>query len=176
MKYSKQINTKILNNLSKKTSFLGHAKMKKGGFLLKLKEIMTEEVIVVSPDTSVFDAAQLMKDKNIGAIPICKENMNVEGIITDRDIVLRVVCAEQDPRKISCKEIMTDELVVGKTDMEVESALEMMGDVKVRRLPVVEDGRLVGFVSLGDMAVNRRYDRASELALSDISSPSRPLM
>jgi CBS domain-containing protein len=159
-----------------KTSFLGHAKKMKGGFCMKLRDIMTREVIAVSPDTSVFDAAQIMKDKNIGAIPVCKDNMNVDGIITDRDIVLRVVCAEKDPKSIKCKEIMTDKLVVGKTDMEVESALDLMGDVQVRRLPVVENGKLVGFVSLGDMAVNNRFNRSAEQALSDISAPSRPLM
>ena len=143
---------------------------------MKLKDIMTRDVIAVSPDTSIFDAAQIMKDKNIGAIPVCKENMNVDGIITDRDIVLRVVCAEQDPQKTKCRDIMTDQLIVGKTDMEVDSALDLMGDVQVRRLPVVENGKLVGFVALGDIAVNHRFNRSAEQALSDISTPSRPLM
>lgn len=143
---------------------------------MKLKEIMTKDVIAVSPDTSAFDAAQMMKDKNIGSVPVCKENMDVEGIVTDRDIVLRVVCAEKDAKTVKCGEVMTDRLVVGKTDMEVDSALELMGDVQVRRLPVVEDGKLVGFVALGDMAVNSRLNRGSEQALSDISTPSRPLM
>jgi CBS domain-containing protein len=143
---------------------------------MKLKEIMTKEVIAVSPDTTIFDAAQLMKDKNIGSIPICKDNLDVEGIVTDRDIVLRVVCAEKDPKTTKCREIMTDKLIVGKTDMEVDSALDLMGDIQIRRLPVVEDGKLVGFVALGDMAVNSRFDQASERALSDISTPSRPRM
>jgi CBS domain-containing protein len=143
---------------------------------LKLKEIMTNDVIAVSPDTSVFDAAQIMKDKNIGSVPICKDNMDVEGIVTDRDIVLRVVCEGKDPHRIKCREIMTDRLVVGKTDMEVESALDLMGDLQLRRLPVVEDRKLVGFVSLGDMAVHNRFDQAAERALSGISAPSRPQM
>ena len=143
---------------------------------MKLKDIMTEEVIAVSPDTTVLDAAQIMKDKNIGSVPICTDDMNVEGIITDRDIVLRVVCVEKDPEKTKCKDVMSDRLIVGKTDMKVESALDLMGDVQVRRLPVVENNRLVGFAALGDMAVNRRYDRASEQALSEISTPSRPVM
>lgn len=143
---------------------------------MKLKDIMTKEIIAVSPDTSIFDTAQIMKDKNIGAVPVCTDDMNVEGIVTDRDIILRVVCAEKNPKTTVCRDIMTDKLVVGKTDMEVESALELMGDVKVRRLPVVEQGKLAGFVSLGDMAVNKRYDHASERALSDISTPSHPHM
>jgi predicted transcriptional regulator len=71
---------------------------------------------------------------------------------------------------------MTDQLIVGKTDMEVDSALDLMGDVQVRRLPVVENGKLVGFVALGDIAVNHRFNRSAEQALSDISTPSRPLM
>jgi len=143
---------------------------------MKLKDIMTRDVIAVSSDTSIFEAAQMMKEKNIGAIPVCQENMNVDGIITDRDIVLRVVCAEKDPKMVKCKEIMTDKLVVGKTDMEVDSALDLMGDVQVRRLPVVENGKLVGFVALGDMAANHRFNRSAEQALSDISTPSRPMM
>lgn len=143
---------------------------------MKLRDIMTKDVIAVARDTSVFDAAQIMKDKNIGAVPICTNDMDVEGIITDRDIVLRVVCEGKDPRNTRCGEVMTDRLVVGKTDMEVESALELMGDLQVRRLPVVENGRLVGFVSLGDMAVDSRYDCGAELALSEISKPSQPRM
>ena len=142
---------------------------------MKLKDIMTKDVIAVSPDTSVFDAAILMHDKNIGSVPICTENMNVEGIITDRDIVLRVVCAGKDPKNVKCREIMTDRLIVGKADMEVEAALDLMGDVQVRRLPVVENGKLVGFVALGDMATNSKYNRAAEAALTDISTPSRPM-
>lgn len=140
---------------------------------MKLKDIMTKDVIAVSPDTSILDAAMIMRDKNIGAVPICTDDMNVEGIVTDRDIVLRVVCAEKDPKQVKCSQIMTDRLTVGKTDMEVESALELMGDMKVRRLPVVENRKLVGFVSLGDMAVSPRFNKASEEALSQISSPSK---
>ena len=143
---------------------------------MKLKEIMTQEVIAVSPETSVLDAAQIMKDKNIGSVPVCREDMDVEGIVTDRDIVLRVVCAGKDPKMIKCGEIMTDNLVVGKTDMEVATALELMGDVQIRRLPVVENGRLVGFVSLGDLAGSNHFPRGSEAALSAISAPSRPLI
>lgn len=143
---------------------------------MKLRDIMTKDVIAVSRDTNVFDAAQIMRDKNIGAVPICTDDMDVEGIITDRDIVLRVVCGEKDPKKTLCGDIMTDHLVVGKTDMEVASALELMGDLQVRRLPVVENGKLVGFVALGDMAVSNRFDHKTEQALSEISRPSQPRM
>lgn len=143
---------------------------------MRLKDIMTKEVTAVSGDTTVLDAAQIMKDKNIGSVPICSENMNVEGIITDRDIVLRVVCNKKDPSTTKCGEVMSDRLVVGKTDMEVESALDLMGDLQVRRLPVVENGKLVGFVALGDMAVHKKFDKAAEDALSQISTPSQPRM
>ena len=150
--------------------------LQEGGLYMKLRDIMNKDVIAVARDTSIYDAAQIMKDKNIGAVPICTDGMDVEGIITDRDIVLRVVCAGKDPKKTRCGEVMTDRITVGKTDMEVESALELMGDVKVRRLPVVEEGKLVGFVALGDMAVNSRFDSKAEEALSEISTPSQPRM
>lgn len=143
---------------------------------MKLRDIMTKDVIAISPDTSVFDAAQIMKDKNIGSVPICNDNMDVQGIITDRDVVLRVVCDGKDPKNTKCKDVMTDKLVVGKTDMEADSALDLMGDLKVRRLPVVENHKLVGFVALGDMAVSSRFGRNTKEALSDISTPSQPRM
>ncbi|MDD2401404.1 MAG: CBS domain-containing protein [Clostridia bacterium] len=136
---------------------------------MKLKEIMTKDVTAVSAGTSIYDVAQIMKDQNIGSVPICSNGMNVEGMITDRDIVLRVVCEDRDLKTTKCEDIMTDELVVGKIDMEVEAAIELMGDVQVRRLPVVDNGKLVGFVALGDMAVNDRFDRSTEEALSEIS-------
>lgn len=142
---------------------------------MKLKDIMTKDVIAVRPETTIIDTAMIMRDKNIGAVPICTDDMNVEGIITDRDIVLRVVCAGKDPQKIKCSDIMTDRLVVGKTDMEIESALDLMGDVQVRRLPVVENGKLVGFVALGDMATQKKFNRQTEEALTDISTPSHPM-
>lgn len=143
---------------------------------MKLKDIMTKDVVAVKPDTSVYDAAQLMKDKNIGSIPICQDNMNVDGILTDRDIVLRVVCTDKDPKKTSCQSIMTDDLTVGQTDMDINEALDLMGGEQVRRLPVVENNKLVGFVALGDMAVNSDFDSAAEDALSEISTPSQPRM
>ena len=143
---------------------------------MKLKDIMTQEVIAVSRDTSVFDAAQIMKDKNIGSVPVCKDEMDVDGIVPDRDIVLRVVYAGKDPKTTKCGDVMSDRLVVGKTEMDVDMALELMADVQVRRLPVVEDGKLKGFVALGDMAVNKRFDSGAEEALTEISKPSQPRM
>ncbi len=143
---------------------------------MKLKDIMSKDIIAVSADNSILDVAQIMKDKNIGAVPVCTDEMNVEGIVTDRDIVLRVVCAGKDPKTTKCKDVMTDKLVVGKTDMDVDSALDLMGDVQVRRLPVVEKGRLVGFVALGDLAVSPRAGKATQEALSDISFPNHPLV
>ena len=143
---------------------------------MKLKDIMTKDTIAVSADNSILDVAQIMKDKNIGAVPVCTDDMNVEGIVTDRDIVLRVVCTGKDQKTTKCKDIMTDKLVVGKTDMEVDSALDLMGDVQVRRLPVVENGKLVGFVSLGDLATSPRSGNSTREALSDISLPHAPLV
>ncbi len=143
---------------------------------MKLGDIMTKDVTAVSLDTSVYDAACIMRDRNVGSVPICTDDMNVEGIVTDRDIVLRVVCDDKDAHNVRCQDIMTDSLAVGKTEMDVEEAIDLMGDLQVRRLPVVENGRLAGFVSLGDVAVNTRYDRATEEALGQISTPSQPSM
>ncbi|HHX96718.1 MAG TPA: CBS domain-containing protein [Clostridia bacterium] len=139
---------------------------------MRLKDVMTDEVIAVEPDASVLEVALIMKKENIGSVPIC-EGTDVVGMITDRDIVLRVVCEKKDPEKVKCREVMTERLVVGKPQMNVETALELMGDAQVRRLPVVEEGHLVGFITLGALAVNDYFRDESGEALAEISTPNR---
>lgn len=141
---------------------------------MKLRDIMTKDVTSVTPDTTIYDCAVLMKEQNIGSLPVCSNRKDVEGIVTDRDIVLRVVAANKDARQMKAREIMTNDLIVGKTDMEIASAAQLMADTQVRRLPVVEGKQLVGFVSLGDIATENSANSAAEEALTQISIPSKP--
>lgn len=143
-----------------------------GGTDVKIRDIMTQDVSAAYCDTSIYEVAQMMKNKDIGSVPVCTNNKEIDGVITDRDIVLRVVCDGKDPKKTHCSEIMTTTPVVGSPDMEIKKAVDLMGDYQIRRLPIVENKKLVGYVALGDIAVNNRFDSMAEEALSEISEPS----
>jgi CBS domain-containing protein len=134
---------------------------------LKLRDIMSREVACLSAEDTVEKAAKLMKTYNVGSIPICAQN-SVIGIITDRDIALRAI-AVGDDGYLQVKKVMTANPVVGTPDMDVEDAVRIMSENQIRRLPVVENNRLVGIVSLGDISVEPRLQDEAEIALKNIS-------
>lgn len=138
---------------------------------MELRNIMSTNVEYVSRDTSIDEAARIMKRFNIGSIPVC-EGDTLVGILTDRDIVLRSVAEGDDTSKITCGDIMSSNPVVGDTSMDVHEASKIMSDNQIRRLPVVDNGKLVGMVSLGDIAVEPNFVNEAGDALNDISKPS----
>lgn len=138
---------------------------------MKVSEIMTKEVISLSVDDTAEHAAQLMKEHNIGAIPVDRED-KVVGIVTDRDIVLRCIAENKDIKTQKVREIMTSNPVVGDEDMNVDDAARIMSERQIRRLPIVQSDKLVGMVSLGDLAVQPKLKEEAGEALSDISIPS----
>jgi CBS domain-containing protein len=141
--------------------------------VLKVRDIMTRNVAYINPEATVTEAARLMQKHNVGSVPVCDEN-GVIGILTDRDIVVRNVAHGTDPHMTKVKDVMTSQVRAATPDMDVEDVSTMMASNQVRRIPVVEDNRLVGIVSLGDMATDMRLDMEASEALSEISRPSRP--
>lgn len=137
-----------------------------------IESIMTKNVISVSPEQRVEEAAQLMSEHNIGAIPVV-ENNEVIGMITDRDITLRST-AKGGNEKLSVSEVMTDEVITATPQMQVDEAAELMAQKQIRRLPIVENNQIVGMVALGDLATEQRFNSEAEHALSNISTPSQP--
>lgn len=140
----------------------------------QLREIMTQEVASVSPQDNVYKAASLMKEHNIGAVPVV-ENGQVRGMVTDRDLVLRAV-AEQRNEQVNVGEVMSNQVISGSPEMSVDEASRLMAQNQIRRLPVVENNQLVGMVSLGDLAVRQPHADEAGQALSNISEPSSPQM
>lgn len=142
---------------------------------MDLGKIMTKNIVSVDKSAPIEEAAKMMKEHDIGFIPVC-EKERVVGVITDRDIVLRDVAKGGQAGKSTCGEVMTSEVVTGTVDMDVHKAAKIMAEKQIRRIPVVEDGKLVGVVALGDLAVEPiLVDDAGE-ALNDISKPSQPMM
>lgn len=142
---------------------------------MKIRDVMTSHVSAADLNTTISEVAQKMRDLNVGSIPICDEQQHPIGIVTDRDIVIRgVVDGLQGQEKVS--RIMSSQLISVTPDMHVHEAARIMGDNQIRRLPVVENGRIVGMVSIGDLAIQNIYEDEAGKALSDISTPSRPMM
>lgn len=137
---------------------------------MKVRDVMTSPVIRIHPEEPVTVAARTLAHYNIGALPVCGSDGKVCGVITDRDIVTRCLAAERSPANTMVREVMTGRVLSIQPDMDVGAAAHFMGREQIRRLPVVENGRLCGMVSLGDIAGNEEcaYDAAD--ALCDITS------
>jgi CBS domain-containing protein len=148
--------------------FLLKKKHYKGADSMKVREVMTSSVDWVTPETSVVEIAKLMKKADVGSIPICKGNQ-LTGIITDRDIVLKVVATGKDTKNTTAQEIMTTDIKSVTSNQDVHEAADLMAKYQIRRLPVVEQGKLMGIVAIGDLAIEKIHINEAGDALSDIS-------
>jgi len=137
---------------------------------MKLREIMSNPVIRVHPEESVSVAARLLTHYNIGAMPVCGSDGRVWGLVTDRDIVTRCLAAGRSPQTTVVREIMTNQVIAVRPDMDTTAAAAVMGREQVRRLPVMENGKLCGMVSLGDLAGKEETSIDAGDALTEISS------
>jgi len=116
-----------------------------------IKEVMTSQVKTCEPDTTVMEAAKVMANEDVGPVPIVEEG-RLTGIVTDRDIVIRVVAEGRDPSSTTVGEIASRDLVTVSPDDDLDAALEQLAQNQVRRIPVVEGDRLVGIVAQADIA------------------------
>lgn len=136
---------------------------------MKVRDIMTKPAIHISPAESVEVAARTLAQYNIGALPVCGNDGKLCGVITDRDLVTRCVASGKRPADTLVREVMTGQVMSVQPDMEAGVAAHLMGRQQVRRLPVVENGKLCGMVSLGDLAKREESVMDAADALSDIS-------
>lgn len=140
---------------------------------MKLKDIMTTDVEVISPDASLKDCAKKMKQLNVGAIPIC-DGERLLGMITDRDLVIRALAEDRNIEELRAKDVVSSPIVYCFEDEDVESASRIMEVKQIRRLVVLNrEKRLVGIVSLGDVAAKIGNEGLSGEVLHKISEPVR---
>ena len=119
---------------------------------MKVKEAMHKDAKWVSPDTPISRIAKMMKDLDVGALPVGKDDRLV-GMVTDRDIICRAFADSADPSRLTAEEVMTKGIVYCKADEDIEDALRLMESKQIRRLPVIDDNkRMVGMLSLGDVS------------------------
>lgn len=142
---------------------------------MQVRDLMNPSVVTITPQESASLAARLLSGHNLGALPVCGNDGGLRGIVTDRDIVLRCIAAEDDPAQTQVKDIMTRNCSVVSPDDDAREATRLMAARQVRRLPVLEGGKVVGMVSLGDLAKCRQFDMEAGKALSEISDPVKKL-
>lgn len=140
---------------------------------MDVAKVMTRKVEIVRPDATLQEAAQKMKAIDVGSLPVC-DGRKLQGMLTDRDVTVRAVAEGRDPRATKVSEVMTADIVYGRTGQDIKEIAETMASHQIRRLPIVDDNNdLVGIVALGDLAVDAD-ERLGGDVLADVSTPSKP--
>ena len=137
---------------------------------MNICDIMTDKVVSVSSDEPVSVAARLLKRHNVGSLPVCDSAGRLRGIITDRDIVTRCIALGSDPDSTSINEVMSRAIVTASPSASVDEAVQLMSRDQIRRLPITEDGKLVGMVALCDIARHSNCQMEASAALCEISA------
>lgn len=120
---------------------------------MKLRDVMTRDIEICRPDSSLREAAERMRQRNVGCIPVCEDN-RILGILTDRDIVVRGIAEGRDPNSTKVRELMTREVVYAFEDQDIQEGARLMEQRKVRRLPILNhQSQPVGIISVDDLAV-----------------------
>ncbi|MBS6366988.1 MAG: CBS domain-containing protein [Clostridiales bacterium] len=135
---------------------------------MKVRELMSDQVVSVNTAESAAVAARLLSRNNVGCLPVCDQEGGLRGMITDRDIVLRCVAASADPNRTPVGAIMTSRVLAVSPDDEAQKASQIMAREQVRRLPVAEQGKVVGMISLADIAETQQYAMEAAACLSEI--------
>lgn len=141
---------------------------------MKVREIMTTNVTTARENSTLREVADQMKSLNVGCIPVCDSSNRPIGIVTDRDIVLRSVASGSNADE-QVRNVMSSSVISVSPDTDVHEAARIMAENQIRRLPVVENGKLVGILAIGDLAVRNIYVNEAGDALSSISQPSNTL-
>jgi CBS domain-containing protein len=138
-------------------------------------DVMTRDVRSMAPQQTLSDAAKLMDELNVGVVPVC-EGERLLGVVTDRDIVVRGLARDLDPKQCKLTDVMSGHVRTARADDDVDEVLGEMANAQIRRMPVVDAGdKLVGILSIGDIAAKSPEDEGDVgTSLGDISSPAEP--
>ena len=136
---------------------------------MKLREIMTNQVVRIHPEENVAVAARMLTHYNVGILPVMGNDGRLCGVVTDRDIVTRCLATGHRPEDTPVRAIMTNTVISARPDMDVTAAASLMARRQVRRLPVVESGKLCGMISLGDLSRNEDTAPDAADALAEIT-------
>jgi len=140
---------------------------------MQVKDVMTRGAEVVRPDATLQEAANKMKSLDIGPLPVC-DGDKIIGMLTDRDITVRATAEGLDPKQTRVREVMSKELITCLEDQDVKEAAELMQSKQIRRVPILnKDKRLVGMLSLGDLAHRSQDSKLAGKTLEEVSTPGK---
>jgi CBS domain-containing protein len=140
---------------------------------MRVQEIMTENPACCTPEQKTNEAAKMMVECDCGELPVVDDKRKPVGVITDRDIVVRVVARDKDPRECQIREAMTSPAITVAVDASLEECRRLMEENQIRRIPVVDkSGTIVGIVALADIVRHANEDAAAEL-VRDVSTPTK---
>ena len=125
---------------------------------MKVKDCMCNEVCCVSPNSTIKDCAKLMMDNHIGCVPICDDSQKVVGVVTDRDIILRTIACDKDVKTTPVSDIMSCNVCCCTPNTDINEAEKMMSQNQIRRIPVIDNNKIVGILTLGDLAANENVN------------------
>ena len=137
---------------------------------MKIRDLMTQPVVRIHPEESVAVAARTLTYYNIGILPVCGSDGRICGLVTDRDLVTRCLASGRAAAVTPVREVMTTQVFSARPDMDAAAAASLMGRAQIRRLPVLENGRLCGMISLGDLAQQEETEMDAADALGEISA------
>lgn len=125
---------------------------------MKIKDCMCSDVCCAQPNTKIEEVAKMMVDYHCGCIPVCDTDQKVVGLVTDRDVILRTIACDKDVKQTPVSDIMSCNVCCCTPNQEVEEAEKLMGQLQIRRIPVVENDKIVGIVTIGDLAKNQNVN------------------
>ena len=125
---------------------------------MKVKDCMCNEVCCMTPNETIKDCAKLMNAKHIGCVPVCDDSQNLVGLVTDRDIILRGIACDKDINTTPISEIMTCNVCSCSSDADVTEVEHLMCENQIKRVPIIENNKVVGILTLGDLSANSQVD------------------
>ena len=138
--------------------------------MLKAFEVMSRPLATCAPEANVTDVAAIMRDRDIGDVLIVEDG-KLRGIVTDRDLTLQALTGQDDPRQTPISKYMSTKIVTGESTWDLTQVSSVMAEHQIRRLPIMQDGKLVGIISLGDVA---RYEDQNHVVAKSLQAISEP--
>ena len=125
---------------------------------MKVKDCMCNNVYYCTEESTVKEAAKMMCENHVGCIPVCDNEKNIVGLLTDRDIILRTIACDKEAVNTKVKDVMTANVCCCNEDTSIDEATKLMSDLQIRRLPVLQNNKLVGMLTIGDLASAHNVD------------------
>lgn len=136
---------------------------------MKVRDVMSRQVVRIGAEEPAEVAARTLTHYNLGALPVCGNDGRVCGMVTDRDLVIRCMAQGRNAGNVKVREVMTGRVITAEPEMTLDAAAELMGQEQIRRLPVVENGRLCGMIGLADLATQEKRTEEAAKTLAKIT-------